>query len=252
MDARPGDEVVTPRPGKTVEIQALWYNALRVMERLADTFRDDAARKRYGEMAALAQRNFEPLFWNEAADCLYDVVDGDACDGSIRPNQIFAVSLPFSMLSHEAARRVVAVVERELLTPFGLRTLSPSDPQYRGRYEGDLWARDRAYHQGTVWPWLIGPFLTAYVKTQGGTEKVRQQAADWLVPLRNHLRGVGLGQLPEVFDGDSPHRPDGCIAQAWSISEVLRAMVEDVLALAPEQIRRRGLTPAHLSPPISQ
>ncbi|MBI2902228.1 MAG: glycogen debranching enzyme N-terminal domain-containing protein, partial [Candidatus Methylomirabilis oxyfera] len=163
MDAKVGDWVVTPRHGKAVEIQALWFNALCVMERLAKEFGDETGEKHYGEMAALAKRSFNRSFWNEAAGCLYDVIDGDARDGSIRPNQIFAVSLRHTMLPREKARRVVEVVERELLTPYGLRSLVPSDPQYRGRYEGDQRSRDGAYHQGTVWAWLMGPFITAYM-----------------------------------------------------------------------------------------
>src|SRR5262249_7042805 len=160
MDAKVGDYVVTPRRGKPVEIQALWYNALRVMEDLARKFGDRADEKRYAEMAARAKRSFNSLFWNEEANCLYDVVDGDRRDGSIRPNQILAVSLAHTMLSREKARRVVEVVERELLTPYGLRSLAPADPQYIARYEGDPWRRATAHHQGTVWARLLGP-LTA-------------------------------------------------------------------------------------------
>ena len=239
MDAKIGDWVVTPRHGKPVEIQALWYNALRIMEHLAWEFGDDAGGKRYGAMAAAAERHFEPLFWNESAGCLYDVVEGERRDASTRPNQILAVSLPHSMLSVEKAKRVVAAVERELLTPYGLRSLAPGDPQYRGWYEGDPWSRDSAYHQGTVWPWLMGPFLTAYVKVHGRTAKAREQAARWLDALRDFVLGEGLGQIAEVFDGDAPHRPGGCIAQAWSVAELLRATVEDVFDLAPGTRRRR-------------
>ena len=233
MDAKIGDWVVTPRQGKAVEIQALWYNALRVMEHLAHTFGDDTARKQYVEIAISAQRSFEPLFWNEAAGCLYDVVDGDKRDGSIRPNQIFAVSLRHSMVSNGNAKRVVAAVEQHLLTPFGLRSLASNDPHYRGRYEGNPSSRDSAYHQGTVWPWLLGPFVTAYVKTHGGTLKAREQAGRWLGALRQYAFEEGLGQIPEVFDADAPQRPGGCIAQAWSVAELLRATVEDIFDLSP-------------------
>jgi len=233
MDAKVGDWVVTPRYGKVVEIQALWYNALCVMERLADKFGDKAAKERYGKMAPLAARSFDQLFWNEPAACLYDVVNGDARDGSIRPNQIFAVSLPHTMLSPEKAKRVVEVVKRHLLTPYGLRSLAPSDPQYRGRYEGDQRSRDGAYHQGTVWPWLMGPFITAYMKVNGRTKKGREKAAQWLAGFSEHLRDAGLGQVSEIFDGDAPHRPRGCIAQAWSVAELLRAAVEDMCDVKP-------------------
>ncbi len=233
MDAKIGDWVVTPRHGKAVEIQALWYNALRIMEHFAREFGDDTRRKRYGDIATAAHRSFEPTFWNEGAGCLYDVVDGDKRDGSIRPNQVFAVSLPHSMVSPANARRLMDTVERHLLTPFGLRSLAPGDAQCRGRYEGGPTSRDSAYHQGTVWPWLMGPFLTAYVKTHGGTSEARERAGRWLGALREYLREQGLGQLPEVFDGEAPQRAGGCIAQAWSVAELLRATVEDVYDLQP-------------------
>jgi predicted glycogen debranching enzyme len=226
MDAKVGDWVVTPRHGKPVEIQALWYNALRVMEQLAGKLGNKADQKQYAAMAACARKSFNELFWNEEAGCLYDVVEGDARDASIRPNQIFAVSLTNSMVSQERAEGILRTVERELLTPRGLRTLSPNDPRYCGRYEGDRRSRDGAYHQGTVWPWLIGPYLTAYVKTFG--EKVgRQVAGEWLGNFQEHLNEACLGQVSEIFDGDAPHTPRGCVAQAWSVAELLRGIVED-------------------------
>lgn len=223
MDVKIGDWVVTPRRGKPVEIQALWYNALRIMEDVAHACGDTAGQQRYGTMAAKACQSFNRLFWHEAADCLYDVVDGSTRDGAIRPNQILAVSLPYTMLSRTTAQRVVATVERELLTPYGLRSLSPHDPHYRGRYAGDPGSRDAAYHQGTVWAWLMGPFITAYLKVHGDTRDVRQQALQWLAGFRTHVCHAGLGHISEIFDGDAPHQPRGCIAQAWSVAEVLRA-----------------------------
>jgi predicted glycogen debranching enzyme len=222
MDVKIGDWVVTPRRGKPVEIQALWYNALRLMAQWAHTQGDAAGQQRYGTLADQAGQSFNRLFWHEAADCLYDVVDGDTRDGAIRPNQILAVSLPYSMLAPETAQRVVATVERELLTPYGLRSLSPHDPHYRGRYEGDPASRDATYHQGTVWAWLMGPFITAYLRVSGDTEAARQQARQWLTGFRTHLHHAGLGHIAEIFDGDAPHQPRGCIAQAWSVAEVLR------------------------------
>src|SRR5262249_14292797 len=153
-------------------------------------------------------------FWNESAGCLYDFVNGDYRDGSIRPNQVFAVSLFYSMLSSAKAKAVIATVERDLLTPYGLRSLAPSDRQYRGRYEGDLFSRDSAYHQGTVWPWLIGPFISAYLKVNRRSAGARKQAAHWLSELRKYMVDEGVGQLPEVFDGDAPNRAGGCLAQA--------------------------------------
>ncbi len=227
MDAKVGDWVVTPRQGKPVEIQALWYNALRVMEQLAGKFNDARAKQNYAAMAERASASFNELFWNEETGCLYDVVNEDMRDGAIRPNQVLAVSLANSMISKERAESILRVVERELLTPRGLRTLSPKDPNYIARYEGDPRLRDGAYHQGTVWPWLMGPYITAYVKTFGRAPG-RKFAADWLGDFADHLSEACLGQVSEIFDGDAPHNPRGCVAQAWSVAELLRAAVEDV------------------------
>jgi predicted glycogen debranching enzyme len=221
MDAKVSDWVVTPRCGKPVEIQALWYNALRIMQDLSGD-------EHYKELADRARESFNRLFWNDTADCLYDVVDGDQRDGSIRPNQIFSVSLFHGMLSQDRAACVIACVERHLLTPYGLRTLAPSDPQYRGRFEGNPMSRDGAYHQGTVWPWLMGPFLSAYLKIHGRSSEAREQAALWMAELRRYIGDEGVGQIPEVFDGDAPHRAGGCIAQDWSVAELLRALAEEL------------------------
>jgi predicted glycogen debranching enzyme len=231
MDAKVGDWVVTPRRGNPVEIQALWYNALGIIEELSQRFGDEASQKRYRSMAAVANWSFNRLFWNENSGCLYDVVSGETVDPSIRPNQIFAVSLAHSMLSPERARAVVETVRQQLLTPYGLRSLAASHPQYRGRYTGGPFDRDGAYHQGTVWPWLMGPFITAYIKVNGSSELARRQVIEWLTPLREHLADGGLGQISEIFDGDAPQTSRGCIAQAWSVAEVLRALVEDVYGL---------------------
>ena len=228
MDAKVGDWVVTPRQGKPVEIQALWYNALRVMQQLAAHYGKDADRRHYEDAANRARTTFRELFWNQNEGCLFDVVDGAARDGSIRPNQILAVSLHHQMLPPDRAESVVRVVERELLTPYGLRTLSPRDPQYRGRFDGDPRSRDGAYHQGTVWPWLLGPFVRAYLRVHDYAPAALGRASDLMAPLRRYLEQEGVGQLPEVFDGDPPHRAGGCIAQAWSVAELLRACVDDV------------------------
>jgi predicted glycogen debranching enzyme len=229
MDAKVGEWVVTPRRGKPVEVQALWYNALSIMEELARAVGDESRQKQYAKMAVQAQGSFNRLFWNDAAGCLYDVIDGDVRDEAIRPNQVFAVSLPYSMVSDEPAKGVVDTVARELLTPYGLRSLSPRNPRYRGHYGGDFRNRDGAYHQGPVWPWLMGPFISAYLKVNGRSAKAREQASAWLGGFCAHLQDAGLGQISEIFDGDAPHRPRGCIAQAWSVAEILRVAVEDVL-----------------------
>src|SRR5262249_49538285 len=233
MDAKIGDWVVTPRRGKPVEIQALWYNALCIMEDLARQFGDDSAQKRYRNMATVASWSFNRLFWNEKSGCLYDVTNGAPPDPSIRPNQIFAVSLPHSMLSKERARLVVETVQEYLLTPYGLRTLASTDPQYRGHYTGGPVERDRGYHTWTVWPWLMGPFIRAYIKVNEGNDASRKQGAQWLAALGEHLSDAGLGHISEIFEGDSPHRPCGCIAQAWSVAEVLRTYVEDIKGVQP-------------------
>jgi len=225
MDAKVGDWVVTPRHGKPVEIQALWYNALRLMEQLAAKFKDSKAKKRYAAMADKARASFNQVFWNEEAGCLFDVVNGDGRDASIRPNQVIAISLTNSMLSKDRATTVLRVVERELLTPRGLRTLSPNDPRYIGRYEGDPRSRDGSYHQGTVWPWLMGSYITAYTKTFG-ERAGRKFATEWLKNFDDHLREACLGQVSEIFDGDPPHTSRGCVAQAWSVAELVRAAVE--------------------------
>ena len=240
MDAKVGDWVVTPRIGKPVEIQALWYNALRIMQ----SFADGEYARTVGEIAHRARASFREQFWNPHAGCLYDVVNGNALDASIRPNQIFALSLPHRMLDEERERCVLDVVERELLAPAGLRTLAPTDPQYRARYEGGVVSRDSAYHQGTVWPWLMGPFLTAYTRLNGSLK-----AKDWLATVEGMLEYSCLGQIFEVADGDEPHHPGGCFAQAWSVGEILRVSalvrprplaVNPVHAPAPRNQRQRA------------
>jgi predicted glycogen debranching enzyme len=225
MDAKVGDHVITPRHGKPVEIQALWYNALRVMQELAAKFDDIKKEALFCSMADRARESFNRLFWNETSQCLFDVVHGEDRDASIRPNQVIAIGLKHSMVTTERAGCVLRVVERELLTPRGLRTLSPSDPQYRGRYIGDGGARDSVYHQGTVWPWLMGYYFTAFAKTFGKDEALRF-GRDWFAQFEEHLTEAGLGQVSEIFDGDAPHAPRGCIAQAWSVSELLRIAAE--------------------------
>ena len=232
MDAKVGDWVVTPREGKPVEIQALWFNALCVMQGLAAKFGDPDNEKEYRVVADRARKSFNEQFWNEATGCLFDVVNGELRDSSIRPNQIIALSLAHSMVSDDRAKSVMHVAERHLLTSRGLRTLSPTDSQYRPHYEGDPLSRDGAYHQGTVWPWLMGPYIKAYCKAFGAPAG-REFGEDWLNNFHPHLEEACLGQVSEIFDGDEPHHPRGCVAQAWSVAELLRAAVEDVYVAAP-------------------
>jgi predicted glycogen debranching enzyme len=224
MDAKVGDWVVTPRHGKPVEIQALWYNALCI---LADLRRRAGNAEGGAVLLARAKRvkeRFVETFWNAETSCLFDVVDGDRRDASIRPNQVFALSLPYPLLPKDKARAVLTVIEEKLLTPYGLRSLAPDDPAYRGRYEGDPIVRDASYHQGTVWSWLLGPYADALVKTGGAVGKAKaRKAIDRLAP---HLLEAGLGTISEIFDGDAPHAPRGCPAQAWGVGEVLRVFKE--------------------------
>jgi predicted glycogen debranching enzyme len=226
MDAKIGDHVVTPRSGKAVEIQALWYNALRTMQDIAAKLGSNETAEKYSSIADLARRSFNALFWNEESGCLYDTVLDDERDSSIRPNQILAVSLTHSMLERDRAAQVVDVVQRHLFTPYGLRTLSPSDSRYRGSYEGDAATRDSSYHQGPAWAWLLGPFISAYLKVNQNRNAARDTARRWLTTFSTHLNEACLGQVSELFDGDPPHRPRGCVAQAWSVAEVLRAAAE--------------------------
>ena len=216
MDAKVGDTVVTQRSGKPVEINALWYNALRTAARMSD---GDAEAERYEGLASRVRASFRARFVRPGRDSLADVVDGpDGDDLSVRPNQIFAVSLPFPLLDGDAAAAVVRAVGRALLTTHGLRSLAPDAPAYRGIYEGDLVRRDHAYHQGTAWAWLLGPYAEAYHRVTGDAAG----ALGFLRPFAHHLSDAGLGTISEIFDGDAPHRPRGCIAQAWSVAEVLR------------------------------
>ncbi len=224
MDAKYGDEVFTPRIGKAVEIQALWYNALRTMTELADKFGDQDGMHQYAEMAKQTKASFNRDFWNDEQDCLYDFIDRDIRDASVRPNQLFAVSLKHSMLSMFKAKKVVQKVESELFTPLGLRSLSPKDEKYRPIYAGSPHERDSAYHQGTVWAWLMGAFLTSVKRTYPKGRKSRQYVEKILDGFKTNLETAGVGQISEIFDGDEPHNPRGCFAQAWSVAEILRVL----------------------------
>ena len=227
MDVKIGNWVVTPRIGKPVEIQALWLNALWIASRFNDDWKEPLAR---------GLESFRRSFWNPDAGYLFDVVDADhergKLDASYRPNQIFAVGgLPMALIDDEQARRIVESVERRLWTPVGLRSLAPEDSGYAPRYEGGVHARDSAYHQGTVWPWLIGPFVEAWVRVRGDTPDAKRRArARFLEPLFDHLTHAGLGHISEIADAEGPHTPRGCPFQAWSLAELIRL---DRTVLAP-------------------
>jgi predicted glycogen debranching enzyme len=227
MDARVGDWVVTPRQGKAVEVNVLWYNALKIFAYLSVCFNKRTIASKFERRAFRVRREFNKVFWNREQQCLYDYVDGDFRDDAIRPNQILALSLPFPLLSMERSKSVLRITEKRLLTPFGLRTLAPEHPDYNPRYNGDRFSRDGAYHQGTVWAWLIGPFLDALIKIKGTTGK--KQARAIFKNMERHFRDAGIGTISEIFDGNAPYKPKGCIAQAWSISEVFRAYIENLL-----------------------
>lgn len=228
MDAKVDGWVVTPRRGKPVEIQALWYNALRVYSELARFFAAPAAQSDAENRAAQVRSRFGEVFWNEDQGCLFDVVDVDGQSGqhdpSVRPNQLLSLSLPFPLIEGERALQILQVARDQLATPRGLRSLSSQDPAYRGHYGGPPLTRDGAYHQGTVWGWLIGPYLMAWMR-HGGDEgrRITQAALD---EFTEHLSDGCIGTMAEVFDGDPPHEPRGTVAQAWSVAELLRVLYE--------------------------
>jgi predicted glycogen debranching enzyme len=232
MDVKIGDWVVTPRIGKPVELQALWLNALWIAERwMVDAGPWKSLRER-------GQESFAARFWNAERGCLFDVVDvnheAGTTDAMLRPNQILAVGgLPLAILDGERARQVVDLIEQKLWTPLGLRSLSPDDPAYRPHYQGGVQDRDSAYHQGTAWPWLVGPFVEAWLRVHGNTSDNRKTArAQFVQPLLNHLHEAGLGHVSEIADGDLPPTPRGCPFQAWSLGELLR-LTNSVLAEHP-------------------
>lgn len=240
MDVRVGDWVATPRHGKPVEINALWYNALKVMEDLAARFEkgvdncsENSGCETAADYRALSEKvksSFRQKFWWAEMNCLYDVVDGDEADDHLRPNQIYAVSLPFTMLDEEQEKSIVSVVEEKLYAGCGLRSLSADHAEYHGIYCGSLPKRDAAYHQGTAWGFLLGGFLTAYLKVHHHSPESIRHALTLLEPVKNHLTADGcIGSISEIFDGDAPHHPRGCYAQAWSVGEVLRAYTQDIL-----------------------
>ncbi|UCF58231.1 MAG: glycogen debranching enzyme N-terminal domain-containing protein, partial [Candidatus Bathyarchaeota archaeon] len=240
MDAMVGGQFVTPRNGKAVEIQALWYDALKIMELLATHFNQKEDAKKYWNMAEKTRKSFVEKFWNPQKHCLFDVVCGGQGDKALRPNQVISVALDFSMLDKVREKEIVETVWRELWGTYGLKTLPKDDPWYVGKYLGEWAYRDRAYHNGTVWAWLLGPFTTAFLKVKDYEKRWRSFAfQNFLQPLfQEETFKVGLGTISEIFDGDAPHVSRGCMSQAWSVAEPLRAFVEDVLLKRPPYERK--------------
>jgi predicted glycogen debranching enzyme len=223
MDAKVGDWVVTPRRGKAVEINALWYNALCLLEQWCRENNDPKFAEQMRAQAERARSAFNQRFWNASTNCLFDVVDGErGDDAAIRPNQVLSIALTFPVLDEQRWAPVMKVVQEKLLTPVGLRSLSRENPDYKAKYFGDLRSRDAAYHQGTVWAWLIGPFIDAWLKLNPGKLKEAREFLNGFVP---HLSEACIGSISEIFDADPPYTPRGCIAQAWSVAEVLRCFV---------------------------
>lgn len=233
MDAKVGESPVTPRSGKPVELNALWYNAVCVTADLAARLDPPERAEELKSLAARVRASFNEKFWNEEVGCCFDVVAESGSDMAIRPNQVFAVSLPFAVLEPQRQTKVLETLRRELLTPVGLRTLSPTVPNYCGTYAGDVASRDRAHHQGSAFPWLLGPMVSAYVRIHGRGKRSRDEAYQFIKDCLRYLHGDGFGHVCELFDGDEPHRPGGNLSSALSIAELLRCYVEDVLDLSP-------------------
>lgn len=251
MDAKVGDWVVTPRQGRTVELNALWYNALRTAGVLASQLGNKTAAQELESLAKDMQASFNRRFWNPQQGGCYDIAEKDQQDSSIRPNQLLAISLPYPVLSADRHVAVIELVLRELRTAMGVRSLAPRDPAYQGQYAGNVVARDRAQHQGSVYPWLLGPLATAFLRTFGREDASIATVRQWLEPCLDYLQGDGLGQLCELFDGDEPHRPRGAPASAISVAEVLRCYAQDVLGMASVKPPPRPLaTPPDALPPL--
>jgi predicted glycogen debranching enzyme len=225
MDAKVDGWVVTPRRGKAVEINALWYNALRLLEQWLREEHQETRATQLGDMADRVRESFQRRFWFDRGGYLYDVVDAETGgdDSACRPNQVLAISLDYPVLDESRWPAVLDVVTQELLTPVGLRSLSPKHPDYKSKYYGDLRSRDAAYHQGTVWAWLIGPYIDAWLKVHPGEQA---EARKFLEGFKPHFDEACIGSISEVFDAEEPYTPRGCIAQAWSVAEVLRCWVK--------------------------
>jgi glycogen debranching enzyme len=230
MDAKVNGRVITPRQGKPVEINALYYNALRLMGQWARALGETENAAAYEQRAAIVKRSFAGAFWNGQRNCLYDVITPDGPDPRLRPNQIFAVSLPFQLLEPPQRAAVVRAVEAELLTPVGLRTLARGEPGYLPHYRGGVLERDSAYHQGAVWPWLLGPYIRAYLRAFGNSAENVSHCRNLLLRLEQHLNEACLGTVSEIFEAEPPYRPAGAPAQAWSVAELLHVLKVDLVA----------------------
>ncbi len=224
MDAKVGDWVVTPRRGKPVEIQALWYNALCIYEYLLDLNGDKLKAAVVAEKAAKAKESFNEQFWFKAGEYLYDVIDGDNKDSSLRPNQLFAISLPFELIDGKKAKAVLKIVTEKLYTPVGLRSLPADHERYVPVYGGDAWHRDSSYHQGTVWSWLLGAYIDSVMKL--GNKNSKSKIKKLSEAFKYHLNEACIGSISEIFDAEAPHHPRGCVAQAWGVGELLRVIKE--------------------------
>jgi predicted glycogen debranching enzyme len=252
MDAQVGDWVVTPRQGRTVELNALWFNALMTASRLASKLGKSAAAREWEELAQKVRASFNDRFWHAKLDCCFDVVGEDGADASLRPNQIFAISLPHAVLSPDRHKAVIGRITEELLTPMGLRSLGRHEAGYRGTYAGNVVSRDGAQHQGSVYPWLLGPLATAYLKAYGRSQDTTAKVLQWIEPSLEYMDGDGLGQMCELFDGDSPHTARGAIASALGAAEMLRTYVREVLGVAMLRTKPRPiLPPAGIAQPVA-
>ena len=236
MDVKVEGETVTPRNGKAVEINALWYNALKIYTLIQETLGNNASELK--KLAIKVKASFKKTFWNEKSLSLYDYIKPDGTpDESFRPNQIYAVYLPFELLDSDEEKQIVDSIFAKLYTSYGLRSLSPEDPKYKAFYKGDRIERDRCYHQGTVWAFLIGPFISSYLKVNNNSVESQLRASLMIEPFIKHMHEEEcLGSISEVFDGDMPHNPGGCFAQAWSVAEILRCYVEDIKGQKPAMI----------------
>jgi glycogen debranching enzyme len=242
MNVMVNESPFTPRAGRPVEINALWHNALRIGADLARQFQHPVRAEELNTLANRCKLNFNRRFWNSDAGCCFDVVTDHGADAAIRPNQLLAISLPYAILDVERHAAVLSRVDDLLRTAHGIRTLARGN-EYQGRYGGPVLARDRAYHNGSAFPWLLGPFVTAFMRVYGRSDPMRKRAREALTPCLDHMRSSGCGQLPELFDGDEPHLAGGMIASARNVAEILRVYVEDILDLAPVEAVKRATTP---------